>query len=195
MEKFALVKRPLPHVAGTDHPEGLKLPRIPVGLTSLLLRAQCEAVDYSGSASPVMQADPEKLKKIFDKYASVADPVTGERFMTSENFIRDYLGSVKFRYAACLLCLNLCFFSLYTEENYNTETVGVLASAADTTKDGRISFDEFRAFEAILCAPDAIYLTAFEMFDTNASETITFDEFQRVIRLTRPVIDMDFNFE
>lgn len=33
------------------------------------------------------------------------------------------------------------------------------------------------------------------MFDTNASESITFDEFQRIIRLTQPVIEADFDFD
>lgn len=95
--------------------------------------------------------------------------------MTPEDFIRGYLG-------------------LYTEENYNKETVRLLASAADTTKDGDISFEEFCAFEALLCSPDALYLTAFELFDRNASDTISCDEFEAVIRHTQPLHDQDFDF-
>lgn len=37
-----------------------------------------------------------------------------------------------------------------------------------------ISFLEFQAFEAVLCRPDALYITAFQLFDTNGSGTITF---------------------
>ncbi|VDM54948.1 unnamed protein product [Angiostrongylus costaricensis] len=95
--------------------------------------------------------------------------------MTAEDFIRRYLG-------------------LFTEENYNRESVRLLASAADTTKDGDISFEEFCAFEALLCSPDALYLTAFEIFDRNASDSITCDEFEAVIRHTQPLHDMDFDF-
>lgn len=59
---------------------------------------------------------------------------------------------------------------------------------------GLISFDEFSAFEASLCSPDALYLTAFEIFDNNASESITADEFEKVIRHTTPVSNLDFDF-
>lgn len=57
----------------------------------------------------------------------------GKKHMTDQDFVRRYLG-------------------LYTEENFNRETVRLLASAADTSKDGLISFEEFCAFEATLCA-------------------------------------------
>lgn len=42
------------------------------------------------------------------------------------------------------------YLGLYPEENYNRETVELLAKAADTSKDGLISFDEFLEFESIL---------------------------------------------
>lgn len=84
---------------------------------------------------------------------------------------------------------------LYTEDNYNRETVRLIASAADTSKDGLISFEEFCAFEATLCAPDALYLTAFDIFDNNASESITADEFEQVIRHTTPLLELDFDFD
>lgn len=32
-----------------------------------------------------------------------------------------------------------------------------------------ISYQEFEAFEAVLCQPDAIYRAAFQLFDTNGS--------------------------
>lgn len=57
-------------------------------------------------------------------------------------------------------------------------------------------------------SPDALYLTAFEMFDTNGSEEVSFEEFQRVmfsqmlannftqiIRHTNAVTEMDFDFD
>lgn len=93
-------------------------------------------------------------------------------------------------------CYFICrYLGLYTEENYNRETVRLLASAADTSKDGLISFEEFQAFEASLCAPDALYLTAFEIFDNNASESITADEFEKVIRHTTALQALNFDFD
>lgn len=37
-----------------------------------------------------------------------------------------------------------------------------------------ISFPEFQAFEGLLCLPDALYLTAFQLFDTNGSGLVSF---------------------
>jgi solute carrier family 25 aspartate/glutamate transporter 12/13 len=51
-----------------------------------------------------------------------------------------------------------------------------------------------KAFEAVLCAPDALYQAAFDIFDNNASESITADEFEKVIRHTNPVVELDFDF-
>uniref|UniRef100_A0AC34RR23 EF-hand domain-containing protein n=2 Tax=Panagrolaimus sp. JU765 TaxID=591449 RepID=A0AC34RR23_9BILA len=121
----------------------------------------------------IPRANPDALRVVFDKYASIDKD--GRKFMTDSDFVRKYLG-------------------LYTDENYNRETVRLLASAADTSKDGLVSFEEFQAFEAILCAPDALYLTAFEIFDNNASESITADEFEKVIRQSLPLLELDFDF-
>ncbi|KAH7693582.1 Protein K02F3.2 a, partial [Aphelenchoides avenae] len=130
--------------------------------------AKCEDITHS-----IPRANIEQLRNIFNSYASVEK--SGKRFMTDSDFVRKYLG-------------------MYTEENYNKETVRLIASAADTSKDGLISFEEFAAFEATLCAPDALYLTAFDIFDNNASESITADEFEKVIRHTTPLVELDFDF-
>ncbi|CAD5210910.1 unnamed protein product [Bursaphelenchus okinawaensis] len=131
--------------------------------------ARCEYV----AMQSIQRANFERLKEVFNAYASVEK--NGKKHMTDDDFIRKYLG-------------------LYIEENYNKETVRLLASAADTSKDGLVSFEEFCAFEATLCAPDALYLTAFDIFDNNASESITADEFEKVIRHTTPLQAMDFDF-
>ncbi|PAV61945.1 hypothetical protein WR25_19050 [Diploscapter pachys] len=138
-------------------------------------RAYCNAeIALQSRAVPgIPRANPDHLRPIFERFASKTK--NGKLYMTAEDFIRRYLG-------------------LYTEESYNKETVRLLASAADTTKDGDISFEEFCAFEALLCSPDALYLTAFEIFDRNGSDSITCDEFEAVIRHTQPLHDMDFDF-
>ncbi|CAI5444746.1 unnamed protein product [Caenorhabditis angaria] len=134
--------------------------------------AKCNA-ETAISQRGIPRANPDHLRPIFERFASKT--VDGKKLMTSEDFIRKYLG-------------------LYTEENYNRETVRLLASAADTTKDGDISFEEFCAFEALLCSPDALYLTSFELFDRNASDSISCDEFEAIIRHTQPLHDQDFDF-
>ncbi|CAI4226539.1 unnamed protein product [Auanema sp. JU1783] len=145
----------------------------PFGSIRLMRTAHCNADTTLASRGYIPRANPEHLRPIFERFATKKK--NGKLFMSSEDFIRKYLG-------------------LYTEENYNKETVRLLASAADTTKDGDISFEEFCAFEALLCSPDALYLTAFEIFDRNASDSITCDEFEAVIRHTQPLHDMDFDF-
>jgi solute carrier family 25 aspartate/glutamate transporter 12/13 len=39
-----------------------------------------------------------------------------------------------------------------------------------------ISFPEFQAFEGLLCVPDALYKTAFQLFDTNGNGVVNFGE-------------------
>lgn len=78
--------------------------------------------------------------------------------MTSEDFIIKYLG-------------------LFDPVNYNEESVKVLAGIVNTDKTGLISYTEFQSFEGLLCVPDALYKTAFQLFDTNANGAVSFDEF------------------
>lgn len=43
------------------------------------------------------------------------------------------------------------------------------------TLDNRlISFQEFLAFESVLCAPDALFIVAFQLFDKTGTGTISF---------------------
>ena len=54
------------------------------------------------------------------------------------------------------------------------DSVKLLAGIVDTSKDGFISFPEFQAFEGLLCTPDALYKTAFQLFDTKGNGTVTY---------------------
>lgn len=62
--------------------------------------------------------------------------------------------------------------------------MNLLGSIADTSKDGLISFAEFQAFEGLLCTPDALYKTAFQLFDTNGNGSVTYGEFCQVMQKT-----------
>ncbi|GFG37016.1 hypothetical protein Cfor_05724 [Coptotermes formosanus] len=89
----------------------------------------------------------------------------GEKYMTPADFVQKYLG-------------------LYTGANFNSDSVKLLAGIVDTSKDGLISFPEFQAFEGLLCVPDALYKTAFQLFDTNGNGVVNFDEFSEVMKKT-----------
>lgn len=102
------------------------------------------------------RANPDGLKQIFNKYASIEKD--GEKYMTPEDFVIKYLG-------------------FFEHENYNTESVQLLAAIVDTSKDGLISYPEFQAFEGLLCFPDALYKTAFQLFDTNGNGMVSFGEY------------------
>lgn len=58
-----------------------------------------------------------------------------------------------------------------------------------------ISFQEFQAYEALLCQPDAIYRTAFQLFDTNGSGSVTYDEFEEIIKSTTLHQKIPFDFK
>ncbi|XP_076758284.1 calcium-binding mitochondrial carrier protein Aralar1 isoform X9 [Xylocopa sonorina] len=138
-------------------------------MDSLLVRASCQ----EGSGY-LKRANTERLHEIFNQYAS--QEKNGERFMTPSDFVRIYLG-------------------LYTNPDYNPDSVNLLAGIVDTSKDGLISFPEFQAFEGLLCVPDALYKTAFQLFDTNGNGMVAFDEFVEVMRKTELHRRMPFNMD
>ncbi|XP_023225510.1 calcium-binding mitochondrial carrier protein Aralar1-like [Centruroides sculpturatus] len=138
-------------------------------LDLILTKASCQ---LEGSQF-VRRADTERLREIFLKYASVEKD--SDKFMTPEDFVRGFLG-------------------LYRHDDYNPNTVRLLGNILDTSKDGLVSFAEFQAFEAVLCKPDSLYKTAFQLFDTNGSGTITHDEFEEIIKHTTLHEKIPFNF-
>ena len=89
----------------------------------------------------LQRANGAELKSIFEKYADIDDS-DGKRYMSPKNFLVDYVG-----------------LPLECEE-----TVKLLSSAIDTTGDGRISYTEFVAFEALLCMPDSLFRVAYQVF-------------------------------
>lgn len=120
------------------------------------------------------RANPTHLQDIFNKYASFEK--NGERFMTPEDFVIKYL-------------------NLLDEKTYNSDTLRLLASIVDTSKDGLISYPEFQAFEGLLCFPDALYKTAFQLFDTNGNGMVSFAEFVEVMMKTDLQRKIPFNMD
>ena len=109
------------------------------------------------------RGDEAQIRAVFDKYASTS--IDGVPYMTDEDFV------VK-------------FLQLFPNTNFNKKSVKLLCGILDQSKDGLISFEEFYNFEGRLCVPDALYRTAFQLFDTNGNGTVSFDEFQEIIQET-----------
>ncbi|XP_022193293.2 LOW QUALITY PROTEIN: calcium-binding mitochondrial carrier protein Aralar1 [Nilaparvata lugens] len=140
-------------------------------LTNLLLvKASC----YESSGSYPKRANTEQLQKIFNKYAHIEH--NGERYMSAKDFVQGYLG-------------------LLPDPNSNETSIKLLAGIVDTSKDGLISFAEFQAFEGLLCVPDALYKTAFQLFDLNGNGMIGHKEFVEVISKTELYQRMPFNMD
>ncbi|XP_032294834.1 calcium-binding mitochondrial carrier protein Aralar1 isoform X1 [Drosophila virilis] len=134
------------------------LESVPITWITQLKIAQCQE-----TPSLLKRAGTDKLREVFLKYASLQKD--GEQYMTSEDFVRKFLG-------------------LFTETAFNDESVRLLAGIADTSKDGLISFSEFQAFEGLLCAPDALYRTAFQLFDRQGNGSVSYADFADVVQKT-----------
>ncbi|KAJ3595302.1 hypothetical protein NHX12_004606 [Muraenolepis orangiensis] len=121
------------------------------------------------------RADPSELKAIFQKYASATD-TDGEKLMTPGDFVQKYLG-------------------LHTQLHHNPKTVQLIAGVADTTKDGLISFQEFQAFESVLCVPDALFIVAFQLFDKTGTGDISFENVRDIFGQTTVHHHIPFNWD
>nr|XP_056717093.1 electrogenic aspartate/glutamate antiporter SLC25A12, mitochondrial [Euleptes europaea] len=120
------------------------------------------------------RADPNELRNIFLQYASVDQD--GERYMTPRDFVQRYLG-------------------LYTDPRSNPKTVQLLAGVADQTKDGLISYQEFLAFESVLCTPDAMFIVAFQLFDKSGNGQVTFENVKEIFGQTIIHHHIPFNWD
>ncbi|XP_067112440.1 electrogenic aspartate/glutamate antiporter SLC25A13, mitochondrial [Osmerus mordax] len=109
------------------------------------------------------RADPTELKDIFLKYASVKK--NDEHFMSPEDFVSRFLHA-------------------HTDVRLSDEAVTLLAGVVDQKKDGLISFQEFVAFEAVLCAPDALFMVAFLLFDKTGHGMTTYEDVKQVFGQT-----------
>lgn len=59
-----------------------------------------------------------------------------------------------------------------------------LFSIKHTLDNRLISFQEFLAFESVLCAPDALFIVAFQLFDKTGTGTISFGELGTMLLLS-----------
>ncbi|KAK1880892.1 Calcium-binding mitochondrial carrier protein Aralar2 [Dissostichus eleginoides] len=109
----------------------------------------------AGKAVLPRRADPTELKAIFEKYANVKK--NEESFMSPQDFVSRFLHA-------------------HTDIRLSDEAAKLLAGVVDQKKDGLISFQEFVAFESVLCAPDSLYMVAFLLFDKAGSGMTSFED-------------------
>uniref|UniRef100_A0AAR2J5Y9 EF-hand domain-containing protein n=1 Tax=Pygocentrus nattereri TaxID=42514 RepID=A0AAR2J5Y9_PYGNA len=120
------------------------------------------------------RADPAELRSIFLKYASVEK--NGEHYMSPEDFVSKFLHA-------------------HTDIKLSKEATALLAGVVNQTKNGLISFQEFVAFESVLCAPDALFMVAFQLFDKTGNGVATFDDVKQVFGQTTIHQHIPFNWD
>uniref|UniRef100_A0A8C7QZK6 Solute carrier family 25 member 12 n=1 Tax=Oncorhynchus mykiss TaxID=8022 RepID=A0A8C7QZK6_ONCMY len=110
----------------------------------------------------------------FQAHASVVED--GEHYMSPRDFVQNFLG-------------------LHNQPDHNRKTVQLIAGVADTSKDGLISFQEFLAFESVLCVPDALFIVAFQLFDKTGTGDISFANVQDIFSQTTVHHHIPFNWD
>uniref|UniRef100_A0A6Q2ZLU0 EF-hand domain-containing protein n=1 Tax=Esox lucius TaxID=8010 RepID=A0A6Q2ZLU0_ESOLU len=120
------------------------------------------------------RGDSNELRTIFLKHSSVVE--NGEHYMSPRDFVQNFLG-------------------LHVQPDHNRKTVQLIAGVADTSKDGLISFQEFMAFESVLCAPDALFIVAFQLFDKTGTGDISFANVRDIFSQTTVHHHIPFNWD
>ncbi|XP_010787347.1 calcium-binding mitochondrial carrier protein Aralar2-like [Notothenia coriiceps] len=128
----------------------------------------------AGKAVLPRRADPTELKAIFEKYANVKK--NEESFMSPQDFVSRFLHA-------------------HTDIRLLDEAAKLLAGVVDQKKDGLISFQEFVAFESVLCAPDSLYMVAFLLFDKAGSGMTSFEDVKEVFSQTTIHQHIPFNWD
>uniref|UniRef100_A0A4W5JWA8 Solute carrier family 25 member 12 n=1 Tax=Hucho hucho TaxID=62062 RepID=A0A4W5JWA8_9TELE len=105
-----------------------------------------------------------------------SDDRNGVHYMSPRDFVQNFLG-------------------LHNQPDHNRKTVQLIAGVADTSKDGLISFQEFLAFESILCVPDALFIVAFQLFDKTGTGDISFANVRDIFSQTTVHHHIPFNWD
>ncbi|KAI4203166.1 MAG: hypothetical protein LQ350_002042 [Teloschistes chrysophthalmus] len=114
----------------------------------------------------------------FERHAK-KDESTGESYMTEDEFV-DAIAPENEDY-----------------HKIKREQYGILYQIADRRKTGRISLQDWGAFENLLAKPDAEYEIAFRLFDEKGTGTIKYEDFQKLYNQNKGdnTIPFDWNCE
>uniref|UniRef100_A0A4W4GW97 EF-hand domain-containing protein n=1 Tax=Electrophorus electricus TaxID=8005 RepID=A0A4W4GW97_ELEEL len=113
-------------------------------------------------------------------HATVVDK-SGEHYMTPQGFVQNFLG-------------------LHTQPNHNPQTVQLI-EPTDTSclflscPNRLISYQEFLAFESVLCLPDALFIVAFQLFDKTGTGDVSFENVRDIFSQTTVHHHIPFNWD
>ncbi|XP_032045666.1 calcium-binding mitochondrial carrier protein Aralar1 isoform X2 [Aythya fuligula] len=82
--------------------------------------------------------------------------------------------------------VNISIFVLF----FNLSNVG-----SEVNKYGLISYQEFLAFESVLCTPDAIFIVAFQLFDKTGNGEVTFANVKEIFEQSTIHLQIPFNWD
>ncbi|KAJ3609802.1 hypothetical protein NHX12_024312 [Muraenolepis orangiensis] len=136
------------------------------------------------------RADPTELKAIFEKYASIQR--NGERFMSAEDFVTRFLhgpSDTRLSEGATALLAGV------VDQKKDGIVIAMLQKTAVASSSMLISFQEFVALESVLCAPDALFLVAFLLFDKAGSGMASLEDVKQVFSQTTVHQHIPFNWD
>lgn len=124
----------------------------------------------------------KRLKKIFQRFASQKDTVSGDHLMTPEDFIRSIL--------------ERNMYNQQQGENMpaDSNTLRLLFQMADTKETGRINFSEYVILFKLLTTPESEFEMAFRMFDLNNDGSISKEEFKQAMKGNK-YVSSGFDFD
>jgi solute carrier family 25 aspartate/glutamate transporter 12/13 len=145
-----------------------------------------DAAEPTQSPIPVKDAlrkmdkkQKQRLKRIFQKFASSTDPVSGEPLMSPEDFFRSLVDRTS---------------TAQPNEVNISPQAQFLFKMADSKQSGKINFSDYVLLFKLLTTPESEFEMAFRMFDLNKDGTITRDEFKQVMRNSKNITG-DFDFD
>ncbi|KAK1336891.1 hypothetical protein QTO34_002927 [Cnephaeus nilssonii] len=164
------------------------------------------------------RGDAHELRNIFLQYASTE--VDGEHYMTPEDFVQRYLGLYNDPDSNPKIVQLLAGVADQTKDgdagchraqghrpgpspNPERRQKAVATAKAWVPGAGRklvqaarlISYQEFLAFESVLCAPDSMFIVAFQLFDKSGNGEVTFENVKEIFGQTIIHHHIPFNWD